>query len=146
MQYGGGTLVLKDTKTAEQDTVNFWKDYSDAIAENMKKAVLAKRTWVLNGKCSGKYALACVESLWKAAVPFIQALNKINNHDTVTHCCKSLNNRGGPGDDEGDGSGIDLLTYVKALQLASDVAYVEPIDDFDNHEVYSQDPAVEPAE
>jgi len=61
--YGGGTLVLKDTSTAEKDTVQFWTDYSNAIAENMRKAVLAKGQWVSNGKCTGKYALACVESL-----------------------------------------------------------------------------------
>ena len=42
VQYGGGTLVLKDTSTAEQDTVQFWTNYSNAIAENMKKAVLAR--------------------------------------------------------------------------------------------------------
>ena len=134
-----GPLVLKDTITAEQDTVQFWTNYSNAIAENMKKAVLAKGQWVPNGKCTGKYALACVESLWKAAVPFIQALNKINNHDTITHCCKI---RSKPQGDSNDTSGIDLMTYVRVLQLASDLADVDPVDDIDTHGPTDQDPAV----
>jgi hypothetical protein len=143
VQYGGGTLVLKDVNTAEKDTVQFWKDYSTAIAENMRKAVLAKGQLVSNGKCTGKYALSCVDSLWKAAVPFIQALNKINNHDTITHCCKHQSNTG---DDTGDTSGIDLMTYVKVLQLASDLANVDPVDDIDTHGPTNQDPEVQPAD
>jgi hypothetical protein len=123
--------------------VQFWKDYSNVIAENMRKAVLAKGQWVSNGKCTGKYALSCVESLWKAAVPFIQALNKINNHDTITHCCKHQSN---PRDDSGDTSGIDLITYVRVLQLASDLADVDPVDDIDTHGPTNQDPEVQPAD
>jgi len=141
--YGGGTLILTDPNKAEADTVQFWKDYSNAMAENVRKAVLAKGQWVSNGKCTGKYALSCVEGLWKATFPFIQALNKINNHDTTTHCCKHQSNN--PRDDS-DASGIDLFTFVRALQLASDLESVDPVDDVDTHGATDQDPDTTPSE
>ena len=144
VQWGGGTLVLKDKTTAEADTVNFWKSYSNDIAEKMRKAVLAKGQWVANQKCTGKYAISCVDSLWKASSAFVEALNKINNHDRISHCCKTQNNAG-EGED-GDTSGIDLFTFVRSLQLASNLEGVDPADDADTQGPTDQNPDVTPSE
>jgi hypothetical protein len=108
----------------------------------MQKAVSAKGQWVSDGKCTGKYAISCVDSLWKASFAFVKALNEINNHDTIAHCCRTQTNTG-KGDD-GDTSEITLLDYVRSLQLASNLASVEPADGADNLGATVQDPAVPP--
>ena len=38
------------------------------------------------------------------------------------------------------------MTYVRVLQLASDLADVDPVDDIDTHGPTDQDPAVPPAD
>jgi hypothetical protein len=48
----------------------------------------------------------------------------------ITYCCKI---RSKPQGDSGDTSGIDLMTYVRVLQLASDLADVDPVDDIDTY-------------
>jgi hypothetical protein len=143
MQYKGGETIFRNPNDLENASKQFWKDYSVGVAENMRKAVLAKGKWVSDGKCTGKYALACADSLWKAAYAFVEALNNINNHDTIAHCCKHQGN----GDDtDGDSSGITLAMYARALMLAGDLASVDPVTVTDTHAAADQDPTVEPQE
>ncbi len=104
--------------------------------------MLAKGQWVSSGKCTGKYAISCVEALWKAAVPFVQALNKINNHDTITRCCNHLPKEG----EGGDSSGIDLMTYIRVLQLAQDLGSADPVVSTDEHGPTDQDPDATPSD
>lgn len=103
-------------------------DYCDDIGKKLGVALSVKKGWVKNGGCGSKYSLSCASSLWDATTTYIDALNNINNHDTTKTVC----GQGGKGDDEDDGSGVDLNAFIQALQIASKLADVDiedtPID------------------
>lgn len=102
--------------------VQFYQGYSTTIGQKLTAGLKAKSGWVTASPASDKYAAACAFELFQATVAYIAALNKIDNTD-----CSGKQRGPGAGDDDtpDDQSGVDFVTFVKAINLLDDLGTVD---------------------